>query len=445
MSVIFLTNEDKEELIERISDIENAGGGGSGGSEDISEEFYKAFLNPANMIKNPLVLNKDDWSSTTAINQMSTNTHNIVETDTIANGFEIISTSGAYLTQWFNLSDFVSGKYVASYKKRENDRFFRFEIDVMDDSTSKNIVGISNTDHIEFDLDIESIKATMPNAHKIRFMLKVGYTGTFVLSEFYLAPYNENYNGFWHPLIGDKVTKDNYKILSDKVDNQSEAVNPLYGKIITFNGDSICESRSTNGGGYARIIGENNNMTVENLGVSGATVMYSGDDSRHCISRTITNMREDADYIILEGGVNDLYSERPLGTISNGYNATLDDTTFYGAFENMLKQALIRFPGKKIGYIAVHKMTHFYDSDGETDNAYHAAIKCCKKWGVPVCDLNLNCPPFGYLRENPETVFIANTYTEDSTTEGVGDGWHPNEEGYRKYYVPKIEAWLKTL
>ena len=26
-----------------------------------------------------------------------------------------------------------------------------------------------------------------------------------------------------------------------------------------------------------------------------------------------------------------------------------------------------------------------------------------------------------------------------------GDGWHPNELGYTKYYCDKIEAWLKTL
>ena len=168
-------------------------------------------------------------------------------------------------------------------------------------------------------------------------------------------------------------------------------------------------------------------------------------EGKHCISRTVANMREDADYIILEGGVNDLYKNRPLGTISEGYNAILDDTTFYGAFENMLKQALIRFPGKKIGYIAVHKMTRYFDANQAEENAYHAAIKCCQKWGIPVLDLNVSCPPFGYLRNDPDTKFIADLYTEDTTGTGVGDGWHPNEEGYKMYYVPQIEAWLKTL
>lgn len=212
---------------------------------------------------------------------------------------------------------------------------------------------------------------------------------------------------------------------------------PLKGKIISFNGDSICAGAGASGG-YGKIIAEKCGMIYENIGVSGGTVMYSG-DSVHCISRTVANMREDAEYIILEGGVNDLYSDRALGAMSDGYDATLDDATFYGAFENMLKQALIRFPGKKIGYIAVHKMGNYFDSESTEDNAYHAAIKCCRKWGIPVCDLNISVPPFSKLSLNNDTKVICDTYTAN------GDGWHPNEAGYKAYYVPKIEAWLKTL
>ena len=101
-------------------------------------------------------------------------------------------------------------------------------------------------------------------------------------------------------------------------------------------------------------------MVYQNIGISGATIAgntYSGDGTaRHWISRTISNMSENADYAIVEGGVNDASQNVPLGALSNGYNATLDDTTFYGAFESMLKQLTIRFSGKKIGYILVHQM-----------------------------------------------------------------------------------------
>lgn len=231
--------------------------------------------------------------------------------------------------------------------------------------------------------------------------------------------------------------EDTYSIADSKVDS------PLKGKIISFNGDSICAGAGASGG-YGKIIASRCGMVYENIGVSGGTVMYSGEDG-HCISRTVVDMREDADYIILEGGVNDLYSNRVLGVMSDGYNSELDDTTFYGAFENMLKQALIHFPGKKIGYIAVHKMTDYFNSEVTENSAYYAALECCKKWGIPVCNLNISCPPFVYLKNNPETAFMADLYTADTDGSGKGDGWHPNEEGYLKYYCDPIEKWLETL
>lgn len=218
----------------------------------------------------------------------------------------------------------------------------------------------------------------------------------------------------------------------------------LAGKKATFNGDSICAGAGY-GGGYAKIIAEVCGMTVQNIGVGGGTIaaeQYNGEKARHWICRTIANMDADADYAIIEGGVNDASLQVPIGTLSSGYNATLDDTTFYGAFESMLKQLLIRFAGKKVGYIAVHQMTSNYKAINDPETSYYwAAKKCCEKWGVPFCDLNISVPPFAYFSESGDAELSAlrTTYTHN------GDGWHPNEEGYKKYYVPKIEAWLKTL
>lgn len=223
-----------------------------------------------------------------------------------------------------------------------------------------------------------------------------------------------------------------FKIDSESMDKKQN--NPLYKKVIAFTGDSICESRENNGGGYAKIIGENNSMTVQNLGVSGGKITEG--TTSFCISESVNNMRTDADFVILEGGVNDMAMDN-LGTITNKFTATLDTTTFCGAFEQMIKTAIERFPGKKIGYISVHRLKQWapdeYNTTYPNTGYYEAAIDICKKWGIPVCDLTINCPS---LYENDS---LKQMYTTD------GDGWHPNEEGYRKYYVPKIEAWLKTL
>lgn len=215
--------------------------------------------------------------------------------------------------------------------------------------------------------------------------------------------------------------------------------NPLSGKIISLNGDSICAGS----GGYGKIIAERNKMVYENIAVSGGTITaetYSNGIARHWISRTIGNMRADADFAIVEGGVNDSSLAVPLGSISNGYDATLDDTTFYGAFESMLKQLLLRFQGKKVGYIFVHQTTNNFRHLNEKEGSYYwAARMCCEKWGVPYCDLNVTVPAFGLFKSSSDMYVLTQQYTKNS------DGWHPNEEGYKKYYCNKIEAWLKTL
>lgn len=203
--------------------------------------------------------------------------------------------------------------------------------------------------------------------------------------------------------------------------------NPLTGKILSVNGDSICAGERY-AGGYAGIIGTDNGMTVQNIAVSGGTI--ANVSGHHCISGTISDMRSDADYVILEGGINDSDLEVTLGTISSGYDATLDTSTFAGAFETMLKAALNRFPTAKIGYIFVHKTNFgsFKSTDGA--NSYYGVAKAaCEKWGIPYCDLNTLCPPIPFV---------------DSLL-SYSDGVHPTEDGYRLFYVPKITAWMKTL
>ncbi len=231
-------------------------------------------------------------------------------------------------------------------------------------------------------------------------------------------------------------------VIKEKQNLKSKIGNPLYGKKISVNGDSICYGAGYKGG-YAKIIAFRNDMAYQNIGVAGGTIAaetYSGSNPKHWISRTIVNMDADADYAILEGGVNDASTNIPLGSLTQGYTDQLDDTTFYGAMESILKQLIIRFSGKKIGFVIVHQMTNNYRSSNPEDTSYYwAIIKCCNKWGVPYCDLNTTVPPFGYLRNNADLDSIRTAYTKD------GDGWHPNEAGYKKYYCDKIEEWMKSL
>ena len=225
---------------------------------------------------------------------------------------------------------------------------------------------------------------------------------------------------------------------------------PLFGKKISFNGDSICQGAG-HPGGYGKIIADRCGMIYQNVGVGGGTVaaeqFTKTGVKRHWISRTVCKMDGDADYAIVEGGVNDAslfgdYGSPLLGTITEGFNKELDDTTFIGAFESMLRQLVTKFRGKKIGYIAVHRMTGRYTPEfREDENFYLAAKRCCEKWGVPFLDLTNEVPPFAFFRPegDPRLYELRKRFTKD------GDGWHPNEDGYLRYYCDKIESWLKTL
>lgn len=216
--------------------------------------------------------------------------------------------------------------------------------------------------------------------------------------------------------------------------------NPLYGKKVSFLGDSICAGDSTTyTGGYGKIIADRNGMVYENVARAGATVTAetysrSTGNAKPWLCRMVANMSADSDYAIIEGGINDGWDETVkanIGSITKGYNATLDDTTYYGAFESMLKQLVTKFQGKKIGYIAVPKIHSLFDSSQNAPNFYHIALECCAKWGISVCDLNTITPPVEYLSD------LSTTYTADGT--------HPTHEGYLKYYCDPIEAWMKTL
>lgn len=216
---------------------------------------------------------------------------------------------------------------------------------------------------------------------------------------------------------------------------QMAFLNPLYGKVVSFNGDSICYGEGCPGG-YGLMIANENNMIYENRGVSGAMIKaetYFDDEKtnpRHWICRDIENMRSDAEYIILEGGVNDDSTDN-LGAITSGFRAELDDTTFCGAFESMLKKAILKWHGKKIGFILSPK-AYNYDGMGADKEKWDMARAICEKWSIPYLDLR-NASGLNAGLSETKAMFFHNA-----------DGVHPNELGY-KVIVPKIVAWMKTL
>ena len=201
----------------------------------------------------------------------------------------------------------------------------------------------------------------------------------------------------------------------------------LNSKNIALNGDSICAGTGDAVGGFGKLIADAENMTYQNIAVAGGSISYVS--GRHCIARTMGNLNN-SDYVIFEGGINDKALNVPFGEISSGYSASLDDTTFCGAFESCCKTLVENYTTCKYGYVFVHNMA----LDPDWNAVWRPTMKSIlDKWGVPYIDLQTEIPPLNFIDS------LKSIYTNN------GDGWHPNLLGYETFYVDKITAWLKTL
>lgn len=220
------------------------------------------------------------------------------------------------------------------------------------------------------------------------------------------------------------------KILDGTISKEKlGSANPLYRKTVVFDGDSICHA---GGNGWAKRIGEANKMTWKNYGVGGGTITsgtYGSDgNARHWESTNVATMASEypnADYVILESCLNDGFNGYAIGELSSSYTDEFDHTTFSGAVEYMLQQAITLFPNAKIGVIIPHRVE-------ANLNAWHEFVrKACKKWSIPYIDLYY------------ESGICVNNSTQNAIMFSDGET-HLKEAGY-DFITPKIEAWMKTL
>lgn len=244
----------------------------------------------------------------------------------------------------------------------------------------------------------------------------------------------------------------NQKQKDEVVELVGDSVSPLYGKKIAYNGDSICESRLNessldyNGGAYAKIIADITGCTYENRAHGGgilASERGDGTTAARYVVLDVENMASDADLICFEGGINDYWTKVPLGTYSESdYSGTLDTTTICGALESIFRQATAKWVGKPICFVIVHKITstvYTQNSQGYTfADAHEKMVGICKKYAIPYFDAFDESGLNAY-----NSVQNTNFLTANAT--GTPDGCHPNEAGYRAFYVPQLIALFESL
>ena len=223
--------------------------------------------------------------------------------------------------------------------------------------------------------------------------------------------------------------------------------NVLKGKKIIYDGDSIAEGRlgeiANNGGGYAKLIADMTNGIYVNQAVGGGYLHSTSEQGRHSVVDNLQNLPTDGDLYCFEGGINDYWTNATLGTYSpDDFTSDVDNTTVCGALETIFRYALTNFVGKPICFVITHKVqetAYTKNTKGDTFKDYRdSMVAICEKYSIPYYDAFLESGLNGWNSVQSNLYMTANI-------SGVGDGTHPNELGYKQYYVPQLIALFKKI
>ena len=152
-------------------------------------------------------------------------------------------------------------------------------------------------------------------------------------------------------------------------------------------------------------------------------------------------MSDIADIVCFEGGINDYWGKRTLGTMTpmSDWTGELDESTLIGALESIFRKSLNKWKGVPICMIFTHPILNTrwntgYSGGHTMEQQTEALKEVCKKYSIPFVDLMNESGGF-----NCNLDYISAKYTTNS------DGCHPNEVGYKRYYVPQIIKMLEKL
>ena len=219
---------------------------------------------------------------------------------------------------------------------------------------------------------------------------------------------------------------------------------PLKGRQGLFAGDSInhglysrdemATTFKDGKGGWAPRIERDTGLISTNMGTSGFLIADypAGTTDRSVCSLMEPNKKKDYDYVVLQGGVNDICKKIPTGKITDSFNPEdFDTSTYAGGLERTFYDA-IRYYGDKaaIGYIFTFKIIARDDYNTDMTDYYTVAKEICKKWGVTYLDLYTN------EKLNADLKF--------DTKEHTNDLLHPDASGY-ELITPYVIDYMRTM
>ena len=118
------------------------------------------------------------------------------------------------------------------------------------------------------------------------------------------------------------------------------------------------------------------------------------------------------------------------------YTGTVDKTTICGALETIFRYCLNNFVGKPVCFVITHKVSNI--SFENYKNYHDSAVAICNKYSIPYYDA------YNESGLNGWNTAQNNAFLTGNNT-GTPDGCHPNEEGYKRYYVPQLIQLFESM
>ena len=340
-----------------------------------------------------------------------------------------------------------SGSYIFNLKCLNNANDFNLfiSINIIGYPTTTSSGGTTLYSHSDLRVYNVDLKKEYQKS-ELKFSLNTsGYNHLRVIIE--LRTKNVTYNITDIYMGLENAVCNDFSYIDTKLSNLSNEVNSvkegkLKGKTLYLNGDSITFGAGFTGG-YGKLLADKYGCINTNNAATGGTLAsgttYGDGTPRHYIANNVVDtVNKQYDYMILSGGFNDYGNNVPIGTLSNANFAFTNPVTtnnVIGALESMFRHILQNYPTTKVFYLITHKVnrsTTEPNTIGKTMQDYVNAIKSvCERYSIPVINI--------WEESRMLTVYdnIANTYTNSS------DRVHPNELGYKEFYLPVIEKELE--
>ncbi|MGN1432958.1 MAG: Ig-like domain-containing protein [Ruminococcus sp.] len=341
------------------------------------------------------------------------------------------STSGKKIStqNYTKKSDFVisgySGTYAQKYAKDENIKF-----------TSKGTVKFGD------------VNCDGKLSESDTVLLDKYIKGTVSFSSIQKRNADVDYNGKINSTdtsIIKKCISNDYSLKAmPAVKSQYLSENYLYGKSIYCDGDSIARGTGTNILGnsyysYCNFIADANNMKLTQKAVPGTTLAVQDDKTGNdkSITERVLEMKGKYDFILLEGGYNDLFQNIPVGTVtdSNNKSGNYDKYTTAGAVETICYFLKKNYSDTPTLFIVCQQR-----NDLSNTSAYWNVIKSAlKKWNIPYIDISEETE-FSNINET-----ISNQYFRYTEKDGKGDGTHPLKYAHEKIFTPIIQEKMNNI